>query len=283
MDPLIRNISDTARWVAVYRARETDRPDAAFRDPFARKLAGERGEQIANSLPGFAEAEWSFMARTYLIDKYITSGVTNGSVDQVINLAAGLDARPYRMDLPSTLRWVEVDLPEILEYKEAILADATPRCALERVQLDLSNEDARRGLFRQLGARSRHTLVIAEGLLTYLWRDDVRQLARDLSAVPSLQHWVVDICSPGLLKMMMERMGELVRQAGAPYLFAPPEGPAFFEQGGWKPIDVRSLLKTARRMDRLPLFLKMMAMLPESNGAQGSRPWAAVCLLERQA
>ncbi len=273
MDPLIRDISDTARWVAVYRARETDRPDAAFRDPFARKLAGERGEQIANSLPGFAEAEWSFMARTYLVDKYITSGVKNGSVDQVINLAAGLDTRPYRMDLPPALRWVEVDLPDILDYKEAILADATPRCA----------EDARRGLFQRLGARSSHTLVIAEGLLIYLWRDDVRQLARDLSGVASFRHWVVDVCSPGLLNMMMERMGDLVRQAGAPYLFAPPEGPAFFAQGGWTPIDVRSLLKTARRMDRLPLFLKMMAMLPESSGSQGSRPWAAVCLLERQA
>ena len=282
-EPLIRDISDTARWVAVYRARETDRPDAAFRDPFARTLAGERGEQIANSLPGFAEAEWSFMARTYLVDKYITSGVKNGSVDQVINLAAGLDARPYRMDLPPALRWVEVDLPDILDYKEEILADATPGCALERVRLDLSNEDARRGLFQRLGARSSHTLVIAEGLLIYLWRDDVRQLARDLAAVASFRHWVVDICSPGLLTMMMERMGELVRQAGAPYLFAPPEGPAFFEQGGWRPIDVRSLLKTARRMDRLPLFLKVMAMLPESSGSQGSRPWAAVCLLERQA
>jgi O-methyltransferase involved in polyketide biosynthesis len=36
----IRNISDTARWVAVYRARENERPDAVFRDPFARRLAG---------------------------------------------------------------------------------------------------------------------------------------------------------------------------------------------------------------------------------------------------
>jgi O-methyltransferase involved in polyketide biosynthesis len=33
--PFIRNISDTARWMAVYRARETERPDAHFRDPFA--------------------------------------------------------------------------------------------------------------------------------------------------------------------------------------------------------------------------------------------------------
>jgi methyltransferase (TIGR00027 family) len=283
VDPLIRDISDTARWVAMYRAQETDRPDAVFRDPLARRLAGERGAQIVSALPWFQEASWSFTARTHLVDKYIDSGVNKGGVDQVINLAAGLDARPYRMDLPSTLRWVEVDLPDILDYKEEILADAMPSCAVERVRLDLSNEDARRGLFTRLGARSSHTLVIAEGLLIYLMRDDVRQLARDIAAVPSLRHWIVDICSPGLLAMLMERMGDVVREAGAPYLFAPPEGPAFFEQGGWKAIDVRSLLKTARRLDRLPLFLKMMAMLPESGGPQGSRPWAAVCLLERQA
>ena len=281
MDPLIRNISDTARWVAVYRARETDRPDAAFRDPFARRLAGERGEQIASALPLFEEASWSFTARTYLVDKYITAGVKDGGVDLVINLAAGLDARPYRMDLPSTLRWVEVDLSDILDYKEEALGDAKPRCALERVRLDLSNEDARRGLFGRLGRESTNALVIAEGLLIYLRREDVRQLMRDLAAAENMTHAVVDICSPGLLEMMTKRMGDMMREAGAPYLFAPPEGPEFFDSCGWKPIDVRSLLKIARRLDRLPPFLRMIAMLPESNGAQGARPWAAVCLLER--
>jgi O-methyltransferase involved in polyketide biosynthesis len=42
----IGNVSDTARWVAVYRAMETARPDAIFRDPFAERLAGERGLEI---------------------------------------------------------------------------------------------------------------------------------------------------------------------------------------------------------------------------------------------
>ena len=46
----VRNISDTARWVAYFRARETQRPDALFRDPFAERLAGERGFEIANTL-----------------------------------------------------------------------------------------------------------------------------------------------------------------------------------------------------------------------------------------
>ena len=56
--PLIDSISDTARWAAVYRARETDRPDAVFRDPFAKRLAGERGEQIAAALPFSDQNSW---------------------------------------------------------------------------------------------------------------------------------------------------------------------------------------------------------------------------------
>lgn len=279
-EPLIRNISDTARWVAAYRARESERPDALFRDPFARALAGERGEQIANAIAFGEENAWSFTARTYLFDRYVARAI-DGGVDLVVNLAAGLDTRPYRLALPPALRWVEVDLPEILDYKETILASATPVCHVERVRLDLVNVDARRGLFARLGQGARNVLVLSEGLVIYLMPSEVRALGADLADAANFNHWVADIVSPGLLDMLKERMGTIVADAGAPYLFAPSEGPAFFEQCGWRPIEVKSLLKTARKFDRLPLRLRMLAMLPESNGPQGSRPWAGVCLLAR--
>jgi O-methyltransferase involved in polyketide biosynthesis len=57
--PTIRHISDTARWAAVYRARETERRNALFRDPFARRLAGERGGQVAKSTPFHEKHSWS--------------------------------------------------------------------------------------------------------------------------------------------------------------------------------------------------------------------------------
>jgi methyltransferase (TIGR00027 family) len=266
--------------MAVYRARETERDDAVFRDPFARALAGERGEQIAAALPFGEEQAWSFVARTYLVDRFVTRLVKHG-VDLVVNLAAGLDTRPYRMELPASLRWVEVDLPDILDYKEAILADARPRCALERVPLDLSNEDARRGLFARLGRGAQRIAVIAEGLLVYLMRHDVEALARDLAAPPSFQYWVVDLVSPGLLEMMKERMGDEVNQAGAPFLFAPFEGPPFFAAHGWQPAETKSMLKTGAKLGRLPLAMRMLAAMPEPPGAAGSRPWSAVCLLQR--
>src|SRR5262249_3702282 len=104
---LLRNISDTALWAAVYRAREDERDDAVFRDPFARRLAGERGEEIATKMPRGKKDTWAWVTRTVLFDQFITEQVRDG-VDMVVNLAAGLDARPYRLPLPSTLTWIEV-------------------------------------------------------------------------------------------------------------------------------------------------------------------------------
>jgi methyltransferase (TIGR00027 family) len=280
-EPLIRDISDTARWMAVYRARENERQDAVFKDPFARALAGERGERIASALTFTEENAWSFIARTYLFDRFVSRLVQHGA-DTIVNLAAGLDTRPYRMELPASLRWVEVDLPDIFDYKEEILGDAKPVCELERVRLDLSNEDGRRGLFADIGRRAKHVAVISEGLIIYLMPDAVAALARDLAGPPAFQHWILDLASPGLMEMMKSSVGSAMSAAGAPFIFAPAEGPPYFSAHGWQPIEVRSLLKTAAKLGRLPLTLRMFAMLPESNGAQGSRPWSAVCLFARQ-
>ena len=279
VEPLIRNVSDTARWVAVYRARETERTDAMFRDPFARRLAGERGEQIAQSMRAAGTSDWSFITRTYLIDRFVTAKVQEG-VDMVVNMAAGLDTRPYRMDLPRSLQWVEVDLDEILTYKEQILGDEKPVCSLERVRLDLANVGARRELFAQLGRRAKKALVITEGLVIYLTAEAVSELAKDLAGVPAFAFWVLDLASPGLMRMLQKRMAQRLNQA--PFKFAPAEGPGFFTRLGWKPADVQSLLKNAAALKRLPFFLWLVSFLPETEKSRRDRPWTGVCLMEKQ-
>jgi methyltransferase (TIGR00027 family) len=278
---LIRNVSDTARWVAVYRAQESERPDAIFHDPFARRLAGERGEQIAKAMPLGRDNSWSIVTRTYLIDELIQQQVAGG-VDTVINLAAGLDSRPYRMPLPPTLRWIEVDLPEILAYKEEILRNEIPVCRLERIRLDLSDVLARRELFSHLNDRAANAMVITEGLLIYLTTADVENLAKDVAAPSAFHSWIVDIASPGLLRMLEKRMHKQLAQ-NAPFKFAPPEGPNFFARYGWKPAVVHSLIKAAARLNRLSLMLRFFALLPESDRSRRERPWSGVCLLKKQA
>jgi methyltransferase (TIGR00027 family) len=279
-EPLIRNISDTARWAAVYRARETERADALFRDPFARRLAGDRGEQIATAMTFTDRHTWSWITRTVLFDQFIREQIAGG-VDTVVNLAAGLDARPYRMALPPALRWVEVDLPDLLNYKEEILANEKPVCQLERVRLDLADVGARRELFDRVGRAATNVLIVTEGLLIYLTEGEVAALAEDLAAAPSFRRWVFDLASPGLLRVMQKKLGTQLDRAGAPFKFAPAQGPMFFARHGWQPADVRSMLKTARRLKRLPLLMRLIALLPESKNRPPSRPWSGVCLMER--
>jgi methyltransferase (TIGR00027 family) len=279
-DSGLRNISDTAHWVAMYRALENERPDALFRDPFARRLAGERGARITEGQSFANRNAWSFVARTVLFDRFISDAVAKGA-DMVVNLAAGLDARPYRMTLPSQLQWIEVDLPDLLAYKAEQLARETPRCLLERVALDLSDAAARRELFARLGARAKAVMVVSEGLVVYLAPEEAVALAADLARTPTFSRWVLDMVSPALMRRMQKTIGRDLRQAGAPFRFAPDEGPAFFERTGWKPMEVRSLLHTAATLRRLPWYLRLIALLPDSAGRIPNSPWGGVCLFEK--
>ena len=278
--PLVHHISDTALWTAIHRARESERPDAQFRDPFARRLAGERGEQIAAGLAISEADSWSWMARTYLYDHITTQQVQRG-VDMVVNLGAGLDTRPYRMTWPESLTWVEVDLPDTLKYKEEILAPEKPHCALERISMDLADVPARRCLFASLGKKSTKALMLTEGVMIYLTPEEAGALARDLAAVPTFHFWMLDIASPGLLHMLRERVQPQFSQSAPQLRFAPDNGPEFFAAHGWKAVEVQSLLKTAARLHRLPEALQQAAQFPEDPVRMGHLPWSGVCLFER--
>ena len=246
----IEHISDTARWIAVYRAWETDRPDARFRDPLARRLAGEKGEAIVRNMRRGRASSWAMVVRTYVIDEIIVREVNNG-VDTVINLAAGLDTRPYRLNLPKSIRWIEVDLPGILAYKEEVLKDEKPVCQLERVRLDLSNITARQLLFQDLNASTKKALVLTEGLLIYLPEEHVAGLAKDLHSESSFQFWLLDLTSPFLLKMLQnwyskDLGGDIKMQ------FAPAEGPDYFRKFGWIPKEFRYMSVEGKKIDRTP-------------------------------
>ncbi len=246
----ISHVSDTARWVAVYRAMESARPDALFRDPFAAKLAGEQGERIVDSMKYGRRTAWAMIVRTQVFDEEILDTIKREQVDLVLNIAAGLDARPWRLDLDPELRWVDVDFPEILAYKAGIIGDAKPKCHYESRGVDLRIAADRDALFAELGANAKRVLVIAEGLLIYLTPADVEGLARALAAVPSFGWWIIDLANPILIEFMSKSWGQEVQRGNAPFQFAPAEGTEWFTPMGWKERRVRYNALEARRLKR---------------------------------
>ena len=249
MPELISNVSDTARWVAFYRAMETERPDAVFRDPFARRLAGAKGEAIVQAMPEGRSMAWPLIVRTAVMDEIILREVRAG-VDQVVNLAAGLDTRPWRLPLPPDMRWVDVDLPGILDEKLEAMSEERPVCRYEPVRMDLADEALRRDLFARLGNSGSRTLVVTEGLLIYLPPDAVAGLARDLHAQPAFALWLLDLASPQLLQMMEKNWAPVVRAGGAPFRFGPAENTRFFEPTGWRELEYRGTFDEGTRLKR---------------------------------
>lgn len=280
----IENVSDTARWVAVYRATESERPDALFHDPYARRLAGERGEEIVRTLPRGSALGWPMIVRTAVFDEVILECVRGRGVDLVVNLAAGLDTRAWRLDLPPTLRWVDVDLPGILDYKASAMAGEKPRCRYEAVAVDLTDAARRDALFAQLGRESQRALVVSEGLLIYLTAEDVAALARTLHAQSSFRWWVTDLGSPRLLRMMEKWWGSTVRAGNATFRFAPAEGSAFFEPSGWREAEWRGMMTESLRLRRAPRMIAVWRFLSRFRSSRHRREmqrFSGTLLLER--
>ena len=246
----ITHVSDTARWVAIYRAMESERPDAHFRDPYARALAGAKGEEIVRTLPRGADTAWAMIVRTAVMDELLLRHIREDRVDCVLNLAAGLDARPFRLALPPALRWVDVDFADVLEYKWTVLRHARASCAYERKAADLSDTMARRARIADVAAAHERVFVIAEGLLIYLASDDVAALSADLHAHASLRWWMFDLASPRLLKWMQRSWGTKAAGGNTPFRFAPAEGTGFFARAGWRELEFRSSWLESRRLDR---------------------------------
>jgi methyltransferase (TIGR00027 family) len=271
---LLDDVSDTARWVAYLRALETDKPDALFRDPLAKKLAGERGRRIAEAMPDAPGAEPGPMGfasilsvRTKVFDELILDSVRSTDANAVLNLAAGLDSRPYRLTLPSSLVWIEADHAAVLQSKTALLANEKPTCNLKRIPTDLADANARRELFDHLASEHERVVVITEGLLVYLDRAVVHSLAAELRSRNSVRRWILEAVAPEVMKRNMKTWGHILRPANAEWKFANADGLDHYRQLGWSPVTTRSFFEEARKLGRAVKHDWLLRLLSSASGS----------------
>lgn len=256
----IKNVSDTAFMTAAYRAIESERPDALFHDPQAAKLAGDEGRRIVATLPPKAFlGGWVVVIRTCIIDNFIRGAIAEG-VDTILNLGAGLDTRPYRLELPVSLRWIEVDYPYIIDLKESRLSGEKPRCQLERARFDLADGAMRRTFLEGVAVHSKKTLVLTEGVIPYLDEGAVASLGADLRSMSSVKYWIVDYFSPASYRYR-RRSGMSRVMKNAPFVFEPKDYFGFFAGIGWKAKQIQYLADEAERRRRPAPFPWMIRML----------------------
>lgn len=189
----IDGVSATALGAAMMRAQESARPDRLFGDPLAAAFVAAAPapfEDVPDSGDGeLAALEAAFgeamVIRTRFFDDYLAAACSAGC-RQVVLLGAGLDTRAFRLHWPEGVQLFELDLAEMLAFKEAVLRQqgAHPRCTRRVVPVDLRS-DWPSELLAAGFARSAPTAWTAEGLLAYLAHDEAAHL---LARVGELSH-----------------------------------------------------------------------------------------------
>ena len=258
----IENISDTAVWVAYYRAKETLRPDAMFQDRLAQKLIGGRGKKIADEMGSIGRyTEWSVISRTVIIDRFIDALVLQG-IDAVINLGAGFDTRPYRLKLPENLEWIEVDCAEILALKSKVLKSEKAECQLSRDVLDLRSGNDRRNFFRQIVPHAKKVLILTEGLIPYLSQDEVAALSQDILREQRFIYWITEYFDPKVYRTLKSTL-KTAKMKNAPFRFFPDNWYKFFAGLGWHAQETQYSSSIAAEFKRpLPMPLLVKLLLP---------------------
>jgi methyltransferase (TIGR00027 family) len=196
----IKHVSDTALMVAACRAHETELDDAIVRDPFAARLAGERGWAILRELPHSNVLRLGLAIRTRFVDELLLEGLGNHPITTVLSVGCGLDTRPWRLDLQTNLRWIEIDFADVLDYKDRLMFGERPRCRRERLTVDLNDSGQRRTMYD--AANSAHALMITEGLLLYLPAATVEALATETSNQSGVRHWISDITTSAFSRVL---------------------------------------------------------------------------------
>jgi methyltransferase (TIGR00027 family) len=175
---LASSVGATATMVAAARAAASRRPDPVIDDPFAEPLVRAVGLDLFTKVAsgeldfgdvdddvGFPRMVDTFAARARFYDDYFAEAGSAG-VRQVVIVASGLDARPYRLSWPTGTTLYEIDQPEVIEFKTATLSElgAVPGAEHHPVGIDLREDwpAALRGAGFDAG---QPTAWLAEGVL----------------------------------------------------------------------------------------------------------------------
>jgi methyltransferase (TIGR00027 family) len=216
-------VATTGLLVAAIRAEESRRPDRLFDDPFADTLAGEDGRlalahfRSAGGMTAFLEV------RTRWFDEALARAWAAG-IRQFVLVAAGMDARAYRLPWPTGTRVFEIDQPEVIVAKARALGGATPRCRRMALEADLAGP-WHEALLESGFDRNARTAWLVEGLLQYLEAASVEALLAHLDACSaSGSRALCDLVGRRLLDApFFAPVLQMMRELGAPWRFGTDE------------------------------------------------------------
>jgi methyltransferase (TIGR00027 family) len=228
-------LGSTARWMAAVRAKESEREDRLFYDPWAAALAGAEGQGWAEQRP--AESFTPIILRTRFFDDFLQRITLQHGIRQLVLLGAGLDTRAFRLTWPEQTRLFELDQPAVLADKEQVLqsAGAQPACGRQTIAVDLTGP-WQENLLQAGFEPHQPSGWLLEGFLFYLSGETLTRLLDRATELAAPGSWLgFDIINSTMLTSPLTRPWiEMQARAGAPWIGTLDDPEGFLAGRGWK-------------------------------------------------
>lgn len=259
MTPMNEQLPATAYLTALARAEATLDPACELVDAYAARFA-ELCPPSVRAITARTGGLSVVAARTTAIDTMLTHALARCAPSVFVNLGAGFDARPYRLDplaWPPGCRVVEIDVASILDVKDRLLPPAEAAVPVERVRCDLRFLDDLDQVLRPR-THGERILLLAEGLLAYLPTPQLADLAKTLAGFGASASWICDAPSTDSARILTQAS----RSAGARLTMYGLTDVRAFEDNGWRCEDV-TLLPTARVQAPAAAGIRATSQLPD--------------------
>ena len=257
---MLSSVGLTSLYVAAARAYETEHPQRLFVDPYARILAGEKGFNLFSELRGFSPGvsidspHPGISIRTRFFDEALFMAVHKLSIQQVVLVAVGMDARAFRLPWLNNIKLFEIDRQEVFEYKEPILLNlnATALCVRQIVITDLEQNWVN-ALVRSGFDLHKPAAFLFEGLMFYLEPATVTVVLEALRSTTCPGSWLgMDLVGTELLTSPYAKpFLSKLKQMECPWRFGVSNPEQFLLQYGWQP-SVTVLGETKANYGRWP-------------------------------
>lgn len=152
----------------------------------------------------------SVAIRTRVFDQWTTDFLTTNPGAMVLHLGCGLDSRSQRVSSPAPTCWIDVDLHAVVALRLQLKHLAMPDRSYQLLAADITQSDWLEGL-----PNDRPTIVIMEGLLSYLTESDVRSLLERLIVHFPEGEILFDCVNSWMLSQLPKVQVGAVRKTGA--------------------------------------------------------------------
>lgn len=267
---MTNTISDTAFYCCGVRMEDAERKNSICNDHYARLFMDERAVKIYEPFKSETRPNISNITRCRIIDDIVSGELAKNKNTLIVTIGCGFDTRPYRL---SGGDWIEIDEPQIINYKNEKLPVADCKNRLQRIIIDFSRESLRSKL-ENIGT-GQTVIIVIEGVFMYLEPEAINATLKEIRDLFPGHMLLCDLMTKAFFEKYAQSIHSKLVVTGGTFTARPDKPEKIFIENKYIEIDSTPMMKRAMELGlywselKTPSFiirLMLAAFMKDLNG-----------------